>query len=249
MSEFTAPTSRFSRNNAPVPSPNSHLPSPNPFAVVFDFDGLIVDSETPEFEAHRQIFAEHGVELTAEEWRGEVGIWSATRNWFTKLGEIIGRPVDTVALREEKRRRFWQVIKMEPLPGVRALLDELHAAAVPLALASSSEAWWINRATAQLDVTRYFRAIVTGDDVTHRKPHPEGYLVAAHRLGVAPARCVAIEDSQFGLAAAKAAGMKAVAIPNWLTAEHDLDAADLRVTDATELSAAILAQLADGRRS
>jgi len=232
-----------------VPSPNSHLPSPNPFAVVFDFDGLIVDSETPEFEAHRQIFAEHGVELTAEEWRGEVGIWSATRNWFTKLGEIIGRPVDTVALREEKRRRFWQVIKMEPLPGVRALLDELHAAAVPLALASSSEAWWINRATAQLDVTRYFRAIVTGDDVTHRKPHPEGYLVAAHRLGVAPARCVAIEDSQFGLAAAKAAGMKAVAIPNWLTAEHDLDAADLRVTDATELSAAILAQLADGRRS
>lgn len=227
-----------------MPSPISQLPSPSPFAVIFDFDGLIVDSETPEFEAHRQIFAEHGVELTAEEWRGEVGIWSATRNWFTKLGEITGQPVDTVALREEKRRRFWQVIKMEPLPGVRALLDELHAATVPLALASSAEATWINKATVQLDVTRYFRAIVTGDDVTHRKPHPEGYLLAAQRLGVAPARCVAIEDSQHGLAAAKAAGMKAVAIPNWLTAEHDLDAADLRVTDATKLSAATLAQLA-----
>lgn len=216
---------------------------PPTFAVVFDFDGLIVDSETPEFEAHRQIFAEHGVELTAEEWRGEVGIWSATRNWFAKLGEIIGRPVDSNALREEKRRRFWRVIKMEPLPGVRALLDELHAAAVPLALASSAEASWINRATAELDVTRYFRTIVTGDDVTHRKPHPEGYLLAARRLGIAPDRCVAIEDSQPGIVAAKAAGMKAIAIPNWLTAEHDLDDADLRVASAAELSMAVLAKL------
>ncbi|MFA5192018.1 MAG: HAD family phosphatase [Verrucomicrobiia bacterium] len=216
---------------------------PPTFAVVFDFDGLIVDSETPEFEAHRQIFAEHGVELTAEEWRGEVGIWSATRNWFAKLGEIIGRPVDSNALREEKRRRFWRVIKMEPLPGVRALLDELHAAAVPLALASSAEASWINRATAELDVTRYFRTIVTGDDVTHRKPHPEGYLLAARRLSIAPDRCVAIEDSQPGIVAAKAAGMKAIAIPNWLTAEHDLDAADLRVASAGELSMAVLAKL------
>ena len=225
------------------------MPSPSPFAVIFDFDGLIVDSETPEFEAHRQIFAEHGVELTPDEWRGEVGIWSATRNWFAKLGEITGRPVDPVALREEKRRRFWQVIKMEPLPGVRALLDELYAAAVPLALASSAEATWINKATAQLDVTRYFHTIVTGDDVTHRKPHPEGYLLAAQRLGVAPVGCVAVEDSQHGLAAAKAAGMKAVAIPNWLTAAHDLDVADLRVASAVELSAAALAQLAAGGSS
>jgi HAD superfamily hydrolase (TIGR01509 family) len=220
---------------------------PNPFAVIFDFDGLIVDSETPEFEAHRQIFAEHGVELTPEEWRGEVGIWSATRNWFAKLSEITGRPVDPVALREEKRRRFWQIIKMEPMPGVRALLDELYAAGVLLALASSAEASWINKATAQLDVIRYFQFIVTGDDVTHRKPHPEGYLLAAHRLGIEPARCVAVEDSQHGLAAAKAAGMKAIAIPNWLTAEHDLDAADLRVASAVELSAAALAKIATGR--
>ena len=239
-----------------MPSPNSQLsdsnfqpPSPSSFAVVFDFDGLIVDSETPEFEAHRQIFAEHGVKLSVEEWRGEVGIWSATRDWFAKLGEITGRPVDTVALHEEKRRRFWQIIKMEPLPGVRALLDELQAAAVPLALASSSEAWWIQRATAQLDVTRYFQAIVTGDDVTHRKPHPEAYLLAARRLGIAPDRCVAIEDSQHGLAAAKAAGMKAVAIPNWLTAEHDLDAADLRVTDAAKLNRELLARLVGGGAS
>jgi HAD superfamily hydrolase (TIGR01509 family) len=217
---------------------------PDPFAVIFDFDGLIVDSETPEFEAHRQIFAEHGVELTPDEWRGEVGIWSATRNWFAKLGEVTGRPVDPVALREEKRRRFWQVIKMEPMPGVRALLDELYAAGVPLALASSAEASWINKATAQLDVVRYFQFIVTGDDVTHRKPHPEGYLLAARRLGVETSRCVAVEDSQHGLAAAKAAGMKAVAIPNWLTAGHDLNAADVRVGSAAELNLRMFMQLA-----
>ncbi len=229
-----------------MPSPISQRPTAGSFAVIFDFDGLIVDSETPEFEAHRQIFAEHGVELSVEEWRGEVGIWSATRDWFNKLGEILGRPLDTVALREEKRRRFWQVVKMEPLPGVRALLDELSGAGVPLALASSSERWWIERAATQLDVVRYFHTIVTGDDVTHRKPHPEIYLLASQRLGIAPGRCVAIEDSQHGLAAAKAAGMKAVAIPNWLTAEHDLDAADLRVPEATRLNVKVLGRLAGG---
>jgi HAD superfamily hydrolase (TIGR01509 family) len=213
--------------------------------VVFDFDGLIVDSETPEYEAHRQIFAEHGETLTPEEWLEEVGTVDPQRNWFARLGRRIGRPLDIAALREEKRRRFWTVAKMEPMPGVRALLDQLTAAGVPLALASSSEASWIRKATMMLDVTRYFQTIVTGEDVTHRKPHPEAYLKAAARLGVPPARCVAIEDSEHGLAAAKAAGMKTVVIPHWLTALQDLSAADLRVASAEALNLEVLARLVD----
>jgi len=216
------------------------------FAVIFDFDGLIVDSETPEFEAHRQIFAEHGVTLTAEEWLQEVGSYSPDRNWFERLGHRIGRPLDHVALREDKRRRFWEVVIMEPMPGIRRLLHELAAAGVPLGLATSSEASWINRATEILDVTHYFRAIVTGNDVTRRKPHPEPYLLAASRLGVPPVHCVAIEDSEHGLAAARAAGMKTVVIPNWLTEMQDLSAAHLRVRSAEQLQVEILARLATG---
>lgn len=214
------------------------------FAVIFDFDGLIVDSETPEFEAHRQIFAEHGVTLTAEEWLEEVGSYAPDRNWFERLGRRIGRELDHAALREEKRRRFWQVVIMEPMPGIRRLLDGLSAAAVPLALASSSELSWIGRATTMLDVARYFRTIVTGNDVTRRKPDPEPYLLAAQRLGVPPARCVAIEDSEHGLGAARAAGMKTVVIPNWLTEMQDLSAATLRVRSAEELNVEALARLA-----
>jgi len=224
---------------------HSSLITHHAFAVIFDFDGLIVDSETPEFEAHRQIFAEHGVTLTAEEWLQEVGSYLPDRNWFERLGHRIGRALDHHALREDKRRRFWEVVIMEPMPGIRRLLDELVAAGVPLGLASSSEASWINRATQILDVARYFRTIVTGTDVTRRKPHPEPYLLAASRLGVPPARCVAIEDSEHGLAAARAAGMKTVVIPNWLTEMQDLTAADLRVRSAEELNIEKLARLAN----
>jgi len=230
-------------SSAPSPSFRFHPSSSCRFAVIFDFDGLIVDSETPEFEAHRQIFAEHGVTLTAEDWLEEVGRYEPDRNWFERLGRRIGRTLDHAALREEKRRRFWQVVLMQPMPGIRRLLDELTAAGVPLALASSSERSWIGRATQMLDVARYFRTIVTGEEVTRRKPDPEPYLLAAQRLGIAPARCVAIEDSEHGLAAARAAGMTTVVIPNWLTAMQDLSAADLRVRSAEELDVGRLARL------
>jgi HAD superfamily hydrolase (TIGR01509 family) len=213
------------------------------FAVIFDFDGLIVDSETPEFEAHRQIFAEHGVTLTAEEWLEEVGSYEPNRNWFERLGRRLGRDLDHAALREEKRRRFWQVVIMEPMPGIRRLLDALTTATVPLALASSSELSWIGRATQMLDVARCFRTIVTGNDVQRRKPDPEPYLLAARRLGIPPARCVAIEDSEHGLRAAQAAGMKTVVIPNWLTEMQDLSGAHLRVRSAEELDVGRLARL------
>ncbi len=232
---------------AQIPAGDSALRTPrSAFAVVFDFDGLIVDSETPDFEAHRQIFAEHGVTLTAGEWLDEIGTVDPSRNWFERLSERIGRPLDTAALREEKHRRFWRVVIMEPMPGIRRLLDELAAAGVPLGLASSSDLSWIGRATTMVDVARYFRVIVTGEDVARRKPDPEPYLLAAQRLGLPPARCVAIEDSECGLTAARAAGMKTAVIPHWLTEMQDLSAADLRVASAEELNVETLARLIGG---
>jgi beta-phosphoglucomutase-like phosphatase (HAD superfamily) len=102
------------------------------------------------------------------------------------------------------------------------------------------------RATERLGMRGLFAAIVTGDDVVRRKPAPDSYLEAARRLGVDPRRSIAIEDSGPGIAAARAAGMKTVAIPHWLTAQHDLSGADLRVAHAGQLTLARLAALVSG---
>jgi HAD superfamily hydrolase (TIGR01509 family) len=208
-------------------------------AVVFDFDGIVLDSETPEFEAHRQIFERCGVELTAEEWCGQIGLWSEGSGdaWFARLRERAGAAApDRAAFNAEKRRLFDALVPLEPMRGIRTLLDALTEVGVPAALATSSPAGWVLTALDRLDLGGRFRAVVTGTDVARRKPAPDVYLEAARRLGAAPAAAVAIEDSGPGLAAARAAGMRTVVIPHRLTAGHDLAGADLRIAHAGELT-------------
>jgi HAD superfamily hydrolase (TIGR01509 family) len=213
-----------------------------PFAVIFDFDGVILDSETPEFEAHRQIFASHGLDLTSEEWCTCVGLWQSV-NWF----DVLTTRCETRHSREtfltEKRRIAREVLRMEALPGIRALLDDLVAREIPLAVASTSPARWVLPAADAIGVKEHFKAIVTGDDVEHRKPAPDVYQLAASRLNVSPTCCVAIEDTRPGLLAAKAAGMRVIVIPHWLTASHDLSEADLCVGSAVELNVVRLRHL------
>ena len=134
---------------------------------------------------------------------------------------------------------------MEPLPGVRGLLDDLVTAGIPLAVASTSPARWVLPAADALGIRQHFNTIVTGDDVERRKPAPDVYLLAAARLGIAPTRCVAIEDTRPGLVAAKAAGMTAIVIPHWLTETHNLSEADLRVDSAAELNVVRLRDLSE----
>jgi HAD superfamily hydrolase (TIGR01509 family) len=204
------------------------------FAVIFDFDGVIVDSETPEFEAHRQIFASHGLDLTTKEWCACVGLWQSI-NWFDVLTTRGATTLSRETFLAEKRRIAREVLRMEPLPGIRTLLDDLRARGTPLAVASTSPARWVLPAADALGIRSYFSAIVTGDDVQHRKPAPDVYLLAASRLDVPPTRCVAIEDTRPGLLAAKTAGMQVIVIPHWLTETHDLSEADHRVGSAIEL--------------
>jgi len=216
-----------------------------PSAVVFDFDGIILDSETPEFESHRRIYAEWGVELTREEWCGQIGIFSEglEARWHTALCERSSRPPDRETFEREKRRIFLELVPREPMRGIRDLLNALTAAGIPLAVASSGPARWVTPGIERLGLSPLFGAVVTGNDVVQRKPAPDGYLEAARRLGADPTRSVAIEDSNPGIVAARAAGMKTVAIPHPLTEGHDLTGADLRVAHAGELTVARLATL------
>jgi HAD superfamily hydrolase (TIGR01509 family) len=216
-----------------------------PAAVIFDFDGIVLDSETPEYESHRQLYERCGVTLTVDEWCGVIGTWSEGHDerWFTRLRAQSASPLERDAYFAERRRIFEQIVPANPMRGVPELLAALRGAHIPVAIASSAPARWVVGAVARLGIRSLFDAVVTGDHVTHRKPAPDVYLEAARRLAVDPARSIAIEDSGPGLAAARAAGMKAIAIPHWLTQTHDLSGADLTVAHAGELTLDRLAAL------
>jgi HAD superfamily hydrolase (TIGR01509 family) len=217
-------------------------------AVVFDFDGVILDSESAEFEANRRIYERCGVTLTVEEWCSCIGVWSEDEadHWCRRLQQrsAIGPAPGEYA--SERRRLFQELIAAEPMRGIVPLLDTLDAAGIPCAIASSSPARWVLPAAASLGIAARMRAIVTGDDVRYRKPAPDLYLEAARRLAAAPARSIAVEDSGPGAAAAAAAGLKTIAVPHRLTAGHDLSPAHITVPDAAAITLALLESLLDG---
>jgi HAD superfamily hydrolase (TIGR01509 family) len=212
---------------------------------VFDFDGIILDSETPEFESHRRIHARCGASITIEEWCDQIGVWTEGHDerWSARLRERSTTAPDSAAYREERLRNFRELVPRDPMRGIRDLIDALTMAGIPMAVASTSPARWVVPAVESLGLRSAFGAIVTGDEVANRKPAPDVYLEAARRIDVDPTRSIAIEDSGPGVTAAKAAGMKTVAIPHWLTERHDVSAADLCVAHAGELTLARLIEL------
>jgi putative hydrolase of the HAD superfamily len=215
-------------------------------AVVFDFDGIVLDSETPEYESHRRIYERCGVPLTVEDWCDAIGVWTEghdERRFETLLARASEPPSRDLYF-AERQRIFQMLLPPEPMRGIRELLVALRDAGIPAAIASTSPARWVVPAAERIGVRGLFGAIVAGDEVPRRKPAPDVYLEAARRLGVDPADAVAIEDSGPGVAAALAAGMTVVAIPHRLTRSHDLAGAHLRVEHAGELTLDRLRDLA-----
>jgi HAD superfamily hydrolase (TIGR01509 family) len=218
---------------------------PLPAAVIFDFDGVILDSESAEYESHRRMYERCGIDLTLAEWCNQVGIWSEQHNesWARQLSERTPAAPSPETYLSEKHRILMDILPREPMSGIRDLVARLSSGAVPIAVGSTSPANWVVPSLKAFGLLNSFAAIVTGDDVRKRKPAPDIYVEAATRLSVDPTRAVAIEDSAPGLVSAKAAGMKVVAIPHRLTRMHDLSAADLFVSHAGEVTLERLEQL------
>jgi HAD superfamily hydrolase (TIGR01509 family) len=207
------------------------------FAVIFDFDGTILDSESAEFQSHRRFFAEHGVDLTEQEWCTGIGIVQPAMQWWEWLCARTTAPPTYERFRDVTRAYFREHVRMEPMPGISVLLRALVAAGVPCGVASAGSSAWVVRALEDLGLAPSFGAIVAGDQVALRKPAPDVYVEAARRLHMPPARCVAIEDSGPGLAAARAAGMRTVAIPHRLNRHtHDFNGADVQLSSAADLT-------------
>lgn len=195
-----------------------------PLGAIFDCDGLLADTETPDYDAWRHIYEEQGLHLPVDVWAQNIGVSKAheLNDWHSPLAERVGAGYDREATQARRRAHYQEAIgRLTPMPGVLALLDALDEANIPCAVASNSERAWVDRVLDITGLTARFQTIATADEVAHSKPAPDVYLLAAERMGVAPTHCVAFEDSPRGLQAAHAAGMFTVAVPTALTRHFD----------------------------
>lgn len=200
-----------------------------PSAIVFDFDGTILDTETSACDAIASLYADHGLSLDRVWWSSAVG--TMIDAWQEALEVLHASTlVDIEVLRDEVRLRHRNVmLRARPEPGIEELLAECLAAEVPVAVATSAPRVWVERHLGNAGLLSRFDVIVPHEDVSNPKPHPEPYLTACSRLQVDPRRAVAIEDSPTGVASAVAAGLYTVAVPSLLTRHFDFDHAHLRL--------------------
>jgi HAD superfamily hydrolase (TIGR01509 family) len=209
-------------------------------AVIFDMDGVLLDSEPLHFACLNRMLADDGVVVDEEENQAYIGgTQEATFQGVIQRHGLSGSLASYLA-------HYNAVVlealagPLEPAPGAVELVLSLRAADVPLALASSSDRRWIDATLRGLGLADAFPVIASGDEITRSKPAPDIFLLAAERLGVPPADCVAIEDSPNGLRAARAAGMAVVAVRTPYTAGLVLPDADVEVPSLTELTYAQL---------
>jgi HAD superfamily hydrolase (TIGR01509 family) len=198
----------------------------DPAAIVFDFDGTIADTEWPIYVVVRDAFRAHGLDMALEEWVKKIGL-ADNQTLAELLEEALGAAPDPGIVDEAHRRRADWNSRMRVFPGVEDVIAAATAAHVPLAIASSSPHAWVEPHLERLGLIDHFAAIRTRDHVDRGKPAPDLFLAASAALDVDPAEVVAIEDSRAGCAAARAAGMFCVVVPNRITVLDPPDDADL----------------------
>jgi len=200
-----------------------------PAAVVFDFDGTMVDTESSEYESARLVFADFGLDLPPDRWIEAAGtMWGF--DWVEQLCLATAGAADPHEARRRKRAYVAELNELTLLrPGLHDLLDEIRDAGIPMGIASNSASDWIEYQLERLGLTDYFSELVTIDRVERGKPFPDPYLKACRLLDAEPKSSVAFEDSESGTQSAASAGLFVVAAPGPMTQSHDLSAAHLRI--------------------
>jgi len=208
-------------------------------ALVLDFDGTIVDTETTLFQAYAEVFEGHGHELDRALWASIIGTDS---DWdpLADLEARLGAPLDQAVHDRRRSRRDELIVAAGIRPGILEWLDEADALDIPVGIASSSPIDWVERHLDRLGLLERIACFACCNEVIPAKPDPTSYRLACEALGADPRRSIAVEDSPHGVAAATAAGLFTVAVPHDLTSSLDLSAADLVVGSLTELSLAAL---------
>ncbi|TGE24248.1 HAD family hydrolase [Hymenobacter aquaticus] len=213
--------------------------------VIFDMDGVLVDTEPLHHDAFFRHFAELGIPMTREEYATFLG--ASTRNVYQTLKAQFGLEQEVETLIQRKRELFGKSFdesrELELLPGARPLIEALHQAGVPLQLASSASKETIARVFTRFGLYPYFDNLVSGEDFPRSKPDPAIFRHAAQLAGIPPHECVVIEDSANGVTAAKAAGMVCIGYQSEHSEGQDLHHADQVVASLTQLSAAAILAL------
>ena len=205
-------------------------------AVIFDFDGLIIDTETPWYEAYKEVFSSYHIELPVEIWAECIGTTFHVFNPMDYLEERLGRAVDRDEIKKETKTRYSDKMKGQNVrPGVVNYLKEAKNEGLRIGLASSSTRNWVESYLSEHELNQYFEVINTSDDVSKVKPDPELYINTMTSLQVEGNETVVFEDSLNGLRAAKAAGAHCVIVPNQVTAFMPFENYDLRLGSMAEM--------------
>ena len=217
--------------------------------LIFDFDGTIVDTEMPAYQAWQEIFDEHGCSLPLTEWTRSLGGGDRTFDPCLYLEAQVGRTLDHTTLRDRRQMRKLELLAAEVLlPGVLEYVEAARRLGLKLAVASSSPRDWVEEHLERFGLLESFDCLNCADDVERVKPDPALFQRALNLLGLQPEEAIVIEDSPNGITAAKAAGIYCVVVPNALTRDLSISHADRRVECLADLPLEALIDLVGRER-
>jgi HAD superfamily hydrolase (TIGR01509 family) len=185
-------------------------------AIIFDHDGTLIDTETADYKACQLLCQEIGVSLAQEFWAERMlGRMDGYETLFVELIQIQNRDFNRTKM-WNRLKELWQITRenIGLMPGVSTLLHQLQTGGYPMGVATASDRAWADRWLTHFNLRAYFQVVATSNDIINNKPAPDVYLFAASRLGVPPEHCLVFEDSLAGTQAAKAAGMRVIAVFN-----------------------------------
>jgi putative hydrolase of the HAD superfamily len=206
-------------------------------AVIFDFDGLILDTETLHVEIFQEMFNDHGIEFPYTDWIEHIGTKSRFTIFDLLERELVSVKVDRELLKALNQQKFSERVRvLEARPGVLEYLKDAKSEGLRIGLASSSNRKWVTEHLMNLDLIDYFETIITADDVEFVKPDPALYKLAAEDLGVSPSECIAFEDSANGALAAVEAGLTCIIVPNHTTRDLEFPTVKHRLNSMSDVS-------------
>jgi HAD superfamily hydrolase (TIGR01509 family) len=210
-------------------------------ALIFDFDGLILDTEISALQSWQEIYQGYNCDLSLEQWSLCIGGGAGLFDPHENLERQLGKAVDRQELDKRRRKRHLEMLGNKvALPGVTDYIRDARAMGLALAIASSSPLDWVSGHLARLGLLEQFDCLCCGDQVSRKKPDPELYLLALETLGVHAEQALALEDSPNGTRAAQRAGIFCITVPNLVTGHLPLEHADMRLTSLTDYTLADL---------
>jgi HAD superfamily hydrolase (TIGR01509 family) len=217
-------------------------------ALIFDFDGLILDTEVPVYQSWQELYLSHGCDLSLDLWLDYVG---TNEGYFDPLADLerqLACSLDREPIEAARRNRETELIAQQKImPGVEEYFSSARRLGLKVALASSASCNWVTGHLERLGLLGRFDNITAREDVTRTKPSPELFLTALESLQVKAAEAIVFEDSLHGVRAARQAGIFCVAVPNAVTRHLPLDQADFQLNSLADMSLDALLEIANQR--